>query len=48
MSSDFSNDPFARLHQTDTRVAAASSPPMDLEYRGEQGPLFWLALKLRC
>lgn len=45
MSSDFSNDPFARLHQTDTRVAAASSPPMDLEYRGEQGPLFWLALK---
>ncbi len=45
MSSDFSNDPFARLTQEDTRVATAASPPMDLQYRGEQGPLFWLALK---
>lgn len=45
MSSDFSSDPFARLTQNDTRVAAASSPPMAVGYRGEQGPLFWLALK---
>lgn len=45
MSSDFSNDTFARLPQNDTRAAHAASPPMDLQYRGEQGPLFWLALK---
>lgn len=40
-----SNDPFARLTQTDTRVAHAAAEPMDLEYRGQQGPLFWLALR---
>lgn len=45
MSSGTSNDPFARLTQSDTRVAHAASEPMPLEYRGEQGPLFWLALK---
>jgi uncharacterized membrane protein YjgN (DUF898 family) len=45
MSSDFSNDPFSRLQQPDTRVAAAASPPMETDYRGEQGPLFWLALR---
>lgn len=45
MSSDFSSDPFSRLTQDDTRVAAAASPPMGSNYRGEQGPLFWLALK---
>ncbi len=45
MSSGTSNDPFARLTQPDTRVAQAASEPMALDYRGEQGPLFWLALK---
>ena len=45
MSSDFSNDPFARLTTQDTRTARASSAPMSIEYRGTQGPLFWLALK---
>ncbi|MDB4558843.1 YjgN family protein [Amylibacter sp.] len=45
MSSDVSNDPFSRLHREETRVATAASPPMDVEYRGAQSPLFWLALR---
>jgi uncharacterized membrane protein YjgN (DUF898 family) len=45
MGSDFSNDPFTRLTANDGREARASEPPMAIEYRGVQGPLFKLALK---
>lgn len=45
MSSAASNDPFSRLAAPDSDGATPADPPMEIEYRGTQGPLFKLGLK---
>jgi hypothetical protein len=45
MSSNLSKDPSLSSKQYDRHIAVASGSAMGLQYRGEQGPLFWLALK---
>ena len=45
MSSNLPKDSSFSSKQHDQHIVVASSSAMDLQYRGEQGPLFWLALK---
>nr|WP_323782048.1 DUF898 family protein [Amylibacter sp.] len=45
MSSAASNDPYSRLTAPDSDGTPPTDPPMDIEYRGTQGPLFKLGLK---
>lgn len=45
MSSAASNDPFSRLTAPDSHGRPPVDPPMEIEYRGTQGPLFKLGLK---